>query len=304
MRFNSWVSEVGLQRDGRVDAALEQLAAKGHTYDRDGALWLATSQFGDETDRVLRRANGNTTYFADDIAYHLWKAEREFDLVLNLWSSEHRPYVERTRAALLAAGIDGSRFEFLICESAVLKRDGVTLRLGLAGGAPLLDEELDELGADVLKFFFGRERMDRVAEVDLEVAQRDDESNPAYAVQLLPARLARLIRETEGALAVGVFNPDIVSRSPESEADWAPGERELARLVALWPDAAEAATLGRQPDKIAAFVLDVARATRTLLAQTAPSLVPLPTRLELLRAAQMVATNALHVLDIEAREKF
>jgi arginyl-tRNA synthetase len=248
---------------------------------------------------VLRRSNNIPTYFAGDIAYHLWKFERGFDKIINIWSVEHKPYIQRTKAALQAAGIDESKFEFLVCENAVLKRDGVPLRLGVGGAALLLDEEMEELGMDALKFFFLRDNCEKTASVDLEIAGRDDESNPAYAVQLLPSRIGRLRREAEGKL--GSNGSQEVSGD---NVNFSAVEHELARLVALWPDVSQEATAARSPEKVVGFVLEMSTATRDLLKETAPSTVPLPHLIELLRAAGNVATSALKILGIEARERF
>lgn len=298
VRFDQWVSETDLARQGRVELTLERLREQGFTYERDGALWLQTSRFGDESDRVLTRSNGAPTYFAGDIAYHIWKGERGFERIITLWGAEHRPYIARTQAALEAAGCDGARYEFLICEGAVLQRDGATLRLGSGGGALLLDEEVAEIGADALKFGFLRVETSKVAAIELEIARRDDETNPAYAAQLLPSRLARLAREAQGQIAA---SPSVAE---EPEIAWSAGERELARLVALWPDEAAEAASRREPARVARFVAEMSAATRILLQKSPPSTAPLPQRLQLLRAAGNAALSALKMLGIEGREKF
>ncbi|RYE51818.1 MAG: hypothetical protein EOP21_00355 [Hyphomicrobiales bacterium] len=296
VRFDEWVSETNLRNEGRVEWMFNLLKERCYTYESDNALWLQTTKFGDETDRVLMRQNGKPTYFAGDIAYHIWKGERGFDRIINLWSAEHQPYIARTKAALQAAGADLDRFEFLVCEGAVLKRDGSPLRLGSGGGPLFLEEELAEIGADALKFNFLRAEIGKTAAIELE--SRDDESDPAYAAQLLPSRLARLERETQGQMGGATSN------AASDDIEWSPGERELARLVALWPDeAAEAARL-RQPAKVTRFIAELAAATRELLQKSSPGGAPLPQRLQLLRAAQSAATGALKILGIEAREKF
>jgi arginyl-tRNA synthetase len=299
VRFDEWVSETNLRREGRVEWMINLLKERGHTYESDNAVWLQTTKFGDDADRVLKRQNGQPTYFAGDIAYHIWKGERGFDRIINLWSAEHKPYVARTRAALEAAGSDLDRFEFIVCESAALKRDGAPLRLGSGGGPLLLEEEFGEIGVDALKFHFLRAEVSRIAEIELETARLDDETNPAYAAQLLPSRLARLEREAQGQMGHSA-----VPASTSGEIEWSPGERELARLVALWPDEASEAARLRQPARVTRFVAELASATRTLLQKSAPSSAPLPQRLQLLRAAHSAATGALKVLGIEAREKF
>ncbi len=294
-RFDSWVKESDLERDGHINRAFTVLDERGLTYKRDGALWLRTTQFGDDADRVLRRASGRATYFAGDIAYHLWKAERGFDRVLNVWGAGHKSYIPRTRAALRAAGIEEDKFEFLTVEEAILERDGVPIRLGLGGGPLVLDEEVEEIGADALHWFFTSKPAAKTATVDIEIATRDDESNPAYAAQLLPSRLATMRRQLEGQLSASTATED---------GGWNPGERELARLVALWPDCVESATTERAPEKIADFVSQMARSTRELTRNTAPSLAPTARRLELLRASGSVAANALKILGVDANERF
>ena len=307
VRFDEWTSEAGLRRSGRVEACLHSFQERGIAVEREGALWLLTSRFGDEADRVLRRANGAYTYLASDIAYHAWKAERGFDRIINLWTAEHGPYVERTRAALRAAELPVERFEFLLCEGANLKRDGVPLRLGLHGGPLALEEELGEIDADGLKFLFVLRDLKRVAEVDLEIAHRDDESNRAYAARLLPSRLARLLREAEAV--VPQLEPAQGSAgAPVSHATWAPGEAELARLVALWPDEAESSAAGNDASRIARFVLDMSAAVRELIKLYGPvsdlgGASPAD-RIQLLRASHTVASNALRLLGMEARERF
>ena len=301
-RFDDWVSEQNMERDGRVDAAIALLRARGHTYQSEGALWLKTSAWGDEADRVLKRGDGSPTYFAGDIAYHLWKAERDFDAVVNVWNVTHELYVRRTMAALRAAGAPEDRFEFVIVEGAQLKRDGVPLRIGVGGATITVNEELENLDGDRLKWFWLRVPAQKVADVDLETAARDDETNPAYAVQLLPSRLARLTREAQGRASQSQSQSQ--SQNANGEANWSAGERELGRLVALWPDTLEAAATRRAPELVASFALEMANATRELVALTAPSQLAAPRRLELLRAAGFVASAALRILGIEARDRF
>jgi arginyl-tRNA synthetase len=292
VRFDDWVSESSLRREGRVEAVLARLEESGYADVREGALWLQTAKFGDEADRVLRRSNGNVTYLAGDIAYHAWKAERGFDSIINVWSAEHRPYVDRTRAALRAADCPVEKFEFLICEGATLKRDGVPLRLSSGGGPLALEEELGQVDADTLKFMFVLRDANKSADVDLEIARRDDENNRAYAARLLPARLGRLLRETEARLQPG-----------DTATEWAPGELALARQVALWPDEAAEAAARREPARVARFVLEMAGTVRELVKVSPPGAAT-PERVQLLRAAYTVAGNALRLLGLEARDRF
>jgi len=301
VKFDEWVSERELVRSGRVEHLLRDYRERGLVEERDGAVWVLSSRFGDDADRPLIRANGEPTYLAGDIAYHLWKLERGFDTCIDLWSPEHQPYVQRTKAALGAAGAEVAHFEFLICHGAALKRDGVPLRLGISGGMLALEEELKELDRDTLKFLFLQTEMKRVAEVDLETARRDDESNPAYAVRLTASRLSRLLREAQAHLGPA-------PESGPAANEWAPAERTLARLVALWPAEAETAALRRDPARVARFALELASAARDLGRLYGPvsdlGLAPLRDRVALLRAASVVVANVLRTLGLEPDDRF
>jgi len=298
VRFDLWTSENALRAEGRVAAVVEKLQRLGHTYQREGALWLRTTAFGDEADRPLLRSNNQPTYLASDIAYHVFKFERGFDVVLNIWTAEHHPYMARTRAALSAIGIDVSRLETLVCEGARLLEDGK--RVEGADGAPLLlDDALGEVDADTLRLHLLLTPWDRVCDVDLEVATRDDEGNPAYAARLAPARLGAMIREGEVAQEREVV--PVVAGAAETELGVA--EKELARLVALWPDTAENAALRRDPQLVARWAVDFAGTVRHVLAASRPG-AGSSARLNLLRGARAAIRSALHLLGVEAGERF
>ena len=283
VRFDVWTSESSLKNEGRVENALKKLRERGLITERDGAEWLQTTRFGDDADRVLVRAGGRPTYLASDIAYHIFKNERGFDLLLNIWTSEHKPYVERTRAALSAAGCDAQKLEVLTCENARLLRDSRPISRGANGDDFSLDEVLNTLDADTLKFFFLRQSADESIAIDDEIARRDDETNPAYAVRLLPTRLQTMISQAQATGA-------------SKEIEYSNEEREIARLVALWPDTIRNATLERAPHRIVAFLVDLANSTRDVLKS---SRVDAPgANIEVLQSARVVAQNALTVLGL------
>ncbi|MDQ3815844.1 MAG: DALR anticodon-binding domain-containing protein [Armatimonadota bacterium] len=301
VNFDVWASENALRREGRVSAAIEKLKQRGYTYERDGALWLRTSAFGDEADRPLVRANSQPTYLAADIAYHSFKFERGFDLLLNIWTMEHRPYAMRTRAALRAAGCDAERLEVLLCESARLLRDGRAVITDKGGGPLTLEEAMRDIDPETLRFWFLGRDWNEVVEVEIEVACRDDEANPGYAARLAPARLGTMIRELEAVPGnAGAMNQPLAATS------WSTEERELLRLVALWPDEAETAAQRREPQRVARFVTEMAAAVRQLLAESGATVAEshAPARLQLLRAAQITVSNALHLCGVEVRERF
>lgn len=292
VRFDLWTSENGLRNEGRVQNAVEKLREAGHVYEKDGALWLKTSQFGDSSDHPVVRHNNEPTYLASDIAYHVWKFNRAFDLVVNIWSGEHRPYVARTHAALQAIGGDTQKLEIIVCEGARLRLDGETLE-GRDGTPLLLQEARGEVDLESLRLHLLLADWEEVAKIDVETVLRDDEQNPAYSARLAPSRLATMIRTAEAQV-------DGQNLAVSSEST--PAEAELARLVALWPDTAENAALHRAPQRVARWTTEFASAVRQLLMAQSPDSGP--QNLELLRGAQSAIHSALILLGIEVKEKF
>jgi arginyl-tRNA synthetase len=286
VHFDVWTSESALGRDYLIESVIEKLRANGSLREQDGVTWLTTTAFGDEADRLLQRANGQYTYLAADIAYHAYRFERGYGRLLNIWTAEHRQYVERTHAALRAAGFPAEALDVLLCEKATLLRDGEPVQT--QGDEPTLDEVLDQIEAETLRFLLLLPEWDTPATVETEVAARDDESNPAYAARLLPARLGTLLRQAENAKI-------------EDQKSKTASETQLARLVALWPEEVESAAREQRPQRIARFVLEMSEATRELLATTRPSAMLC---IEVLHAAQVVAQNALRILGIEPRAQF
>lgn len=300
VRFDVWTSEAALRNEGRVESVLRKLAERGESYENNGATWLRTTKYGDLSDRVLVRENGEPTYLASDIAYHVFKFERGFDVVFNIWTGEHREYIERTRAALTAAGCDAARLEVVACEGARWLVDDKPVARGREGGAFSLNEALQELEHGTLRFLLLRADWDSVVTIDAEQAQRDDESNPGYAARLLPSRLATLIREAEANPAADAADSDAVAGDA---VDWNAEGQAIARLVALWPETAQSAAAERAPHKVAEYVGELASAVRAGLKVARPGSLS-ANGLEVLRAAHVVAVNALGVLGIEASDKF
>jgi len=296
VRFDVWTSEEALQREGRIASVVRKLQERGQVDVREDTLWLRTTDFGDEADRPLVRSNGESSYLAADIAYHCFRFERGFDLLLNIWTAQHRPYVARTRAALRAAGCDANRLEVLLAGNARLLRDGELLTAGRDGGAVTLQEALHDIDADTLRFWFLQRDWDDVLEIDLELARREEESYPAYAARLAPTRFGTMIRQLEALPEDGEAGGQSTALTDE--------ERELARLVAMWPDEAETAACERKPQRVARFVLEIATAVRHLLAADNGSSQSRRECLPLLRATQVTVSNALRTLGIEADEKF
>ncbi|HEX8235337.1 MAG TPA: arginine--tRNA ligase [Abditibacteriaceae bacterium] len=298
VRFDVWTSEQALRDEGRVTASLQKLRERGHLYERDGAEWLRTTTFGDNADRTVVRTNGKPTYLATDIAYHGFKLERGFDRLINIWSAEHRQYIARTRAALLAGGCDADKVEVIPCENSRWLREGAPVRRGAGGGVFTMDEALRAVGRDTLRFLLVRRGWDDIVDIDAETARRDDETNPAYAARLVPARLSTLIREAEARAGSGTVGTIEYSQ-------WSEAEQSVARLVALWPDVALGAATRRAPQEVAQFVSELAAGVRDIVKTAQPNndTAINAVRLPLLQAARVVAANALQALGVDAATK-
>lgn len=297
--FDEWISEQALLREGRIAFIIQRLAQRGHIVEKGGATWLVSSALGDESDRPLQRESGEFTYLATDLAYHAFKLERGFDLLINIWTAAHRTYIERTRIALRAAGYHEAVIEMIACDGARLLRDGAVVKRG--NETPSLNDALSETDAATLRFSMLLRGWDETADFDLDAARRDDESNAAYAAQLLYSRLGTLLRESQAEAQAGTETPNEAREySQLFSGDGA--ARDLARLIAQWPDAAQDAAQSRAPQRIARFVLEIAAAARALAAS--PEKSGGAARIELLQAAQITASAALRSLGIEPKERF
>jgi len=284
VQFDLWVYETALINEGRVQLAIKQLQEHDAMIERDGASWIATSHWGDDADRPLIRATGAPTYLATDIAYHLFRFERGYDTLINIWSNEHQQYVKRTHAALAAAGYDDERLKVLLCAPVQWNNDGV--KVSEEDAPATVDEALAAFDVNTLRLALLLRQGDAPAVLDRELLSRDDESNPAYQVQLLSARLAQIQR-------------DNAARQVPFDK-WELAQQNLARWVAQWPDEVETATAQLAPHRIAGYLQQGAKNVKHLL--TAHRInEPLDDRL--LTAARQVARNAFDILGVEVTEK-
>ncbi len=194
--IDTWSSERRLRESGAVEHAVEELRARGHVYESEGAVWLRTTEFGDDKDRVLIRADGEPTYFAPDIAYHLDKIERDHQRLINVLGADHHGYVPRMRAALAALGFDPDRFEAPIMQMVSVVEGGERRRMGKrSGDFVTLDELIDDIGVDATRFFMLQRSHDTTIDIDLELARSTSQDNPVYYVQYAHARIASILRK-------------------------------------------------------------------------------------------------------------
>ncbi len=297
--FDRWLSERSLHHSGRVARALKRLEERGHIYERDGAIWFRSSSFGDEKDRVVRRENGEHTYFASDIAYHLDKFERGFDLMIDVWGADHHGYLPRVKGALAGLGLNPEQLTIALVQFAVLYRGGQKVPMSTRAGEFVTLRELRrEVGNDAARFFYMLRKSDQHLDFDLDLAKSSSNENPVYYVQYAHARVCSLLEQWNGAAA------DLVSADTAALAS----EQELALLSRLmeYPEAVEGAARDLAPHLIAFYLRQLAaefhsyyNATRILVDEE----VVKHARLALACAVRQVLRNGLALLGVSAPEK-
>ena len=253
--FDTWFSEASLHEGSptAVQRSFAELEQRGVTYRSEGALWLRSSQFGDEKDRVLERASGAHTYLASDVAYHQDKRAREFDRMIDVWGADHHGYVQRTQAHFQALGGEPGQLELVIMQFVhVVERGERSSMSKRRGEFVTLDDLMDQIGVDATRFFLLQRSHDTTVDLDLDLAREQSAENPVYYVQYAHARIASMLRKAgEERVAAALAAP--------MEAPLHPAERSLIkRLIAFPPEAAEAADR-RAPHRMATYALDLAQ---------------------------------------------
>jgi arginyl-tRNA synthetase len=302
VHFDAWFSEKKLYRQKKVERAIEDLRGKGLAYEKDGALWLKTSQYGDEKDRVLVKAAGEKTYFASDVAYHKDKLDRGFDVLINVWGADHHGYVPRMKAALAAMGKDESALKIVLVQLVSLMRDGKPVAMSTrAGEFTTLRDVVDEVGRDAARFFFLMRRPDSQLDFDLELAKRQSSENPVYYVQYAHARICSIFRE---ALKKDVGLPrledvDLRVLSLQEELD-------LLKGLAAYPEVIEGSALSLEPHRIPFYLMELASLFHSYYNKhrvISSDVEITRARLLLVHAIQGVIKSALGILGISAPEK-
>ena len=250
VRFDNWYSERSLYETGKVEAALDDLRRRGHIYDSEGAVWLRTTEFGDDKDRVLIRSDGEPTYFASDVAYHRDKLERGFERLLNVLGADHHGYVARVKAALQALGADPDRFEALLMQLVHVVDGGERAQMSKRRGEFVsLDELIDDIGTDAARFLMLQRSHDRTVDLDLELARRQSQDNPVYYVQYAHARIASILRKAgEDAPEQAVADLDATLDAPVE-----PSERALVKRLLELPGEVGSAAEARAPHRLCAY---------------------------------------------------
>jgi arginyl-tRNA synthetase len=254
VRFDTWFSERDLYRRGEVEEALARLEQGGHSYLSEGALWLRTTDFGDDKDRVLIRANGEPTYLAADVAYHWDKLERGFGRLINVLGADHHGYAPRQRAAIAALGADPDSFEALIMRLVHVVEGGERAQMSKRSGDFVsLDELLDDIGVDAARWFMLWRSHDTTVDLDLELARRESSDNPVYYVQYAHARIASILRK---AAAEGDVAGAAGAATPGTPLE--PSEKALVKRLLELPEEIGEAAERRAPHRVCAYSTAVA----------------------------------------------
>ncbi|HEX3263543.1 MAG TPA: arginine--tRNA ligase [Solirubrobacterales bacterium] len=264
VRFDTWSSERSMYERGAVESTLERLRESGHVYEREGAVWLRTTSFGDEKDRVLIRSDGEPTYFAPDIAYHYDKLGRGDDHLIDVLGADHHGYVPRMRAAIAALGEDADRFEVQMIQMVHLAVRGERAQMSKRQGTFVaLDDLIDDIGTDATRFFLLQRSHETMVDVDLDLARKESPDNPVYYVQYAHARIASILRK---ARAEDAAPPDegpdgvderAVAAAAEGEGALAtsaePAERALIQRLLELPMEVQTAAERRTPHRLTAY---------------------------------------------------
>ncbi len=254
--FGHWFSEQSLYDSGAVQAVIQDLKSRNIIYEHDGALWFRTKDFGDEKDRVVVRANGLTTYFASDIAYHKNKFERRFDRIIDIWGADHHGYVPRVSASIRALGHDGDRFQVLLIQLVNLLRGGKPVAMSTrAGEFVTLREVIDEVGRDAARFLFLLRHYESPLDFDLELAKKQSNENPVYYVQYVHARISNILKKAEERGYRHIDWHDDFSRILTL-----PEELQLIKLMARYPDVVAASARLMEPHRIPFYMRELAAA--------------------------------------------
>lgn len=302
VEYDVWYSERTLADRGLVNQAIERLREAGHIYEQDGALWFRSTEFGDEKDRVVQRDNGQTTYFASDIAYHMDKLDRGFERVIDVWGADHHGYVPRVKAALQAMGEDPARLDVLLVQFAILYRGGERVQMSTRSGSFVTLRELrEEVGEDAARFFYVMRAASQHLDFDLDLAKSQSSDNPVYYIQYAHARVASVMRQlAEKGLAHDPAHGAAQAHRLESTQ-----ESALIGQLARFPELIEDAATAAEPHQIAHFLRELAQnfhawynAEQFLVEDAALR----DARLNLCLAVQQVIRNGLGLLGVSAPE--
>jgi len=300
--YHEWFSERVLMEDGSIKDALNRLETAGYLYQKEGATWFASSRLGDEKDRVVIRENGQSTYFASDIAYHMNKLDRGFDQIINIWGADHHGYIPRVRAAMRALGADESKLKILLVQFAILYRGSEKVPMSTRSGEFVTLRQLrSEVGTDAARFFYVMRKSEQHMDFDLKLATSKTNENPVFYVQYAHARICSVLRQLddkglERDLVLGMENLDRLTE---------PHESALITTLSKYPEVLEKAALQYEPHQLIHYLRDLANNFHTYYNAhqfLVDDAALRNARLNLICSAKQVLANGLSILNINTPE--
>ncbi|GLX71340.1 arginine--tRNA ligase [Paenibacillus glycanilyticus] len=300
--FDIWYSETSLYESGLVEQALEALKAKGQVYEEEGATWLSTMPYGDDKNRVLVKNDGSYTYLTPDIAYHRDKFSRGYDKMINIWGADHHGYIPRVKAAMAALGNDPDKLVVLIAQMVSLFQDGEKVKMSKrTGKAVTMQDLMDEVGVDAIRYFFTMRSMDSHLDFDMDLAISTSNENPVFYVQYAHARICSIFRQAE---------EQNVALLPISEIDFgklnSEAEFDLLRKLGELPQEVSEAAAQYAPHRLVRYVYELAsqfhsyyKAERVITEDAAQT----QARIALLGAVRTVLANTLRLVGVSAPER-
>lgn len=299
--FDNWFSEQSLYDDHKVTEVLEYLRESGYVYDKDGATWLRSTDFGDDKDRVLIKQDGSYTYLTPDIAYHKNKYDRGYDQIINVWGADHHGYISRMKAAIQALGLPVDKFDVKIIQIVNLLEEGQTVRMSKRDGTAVsLRELMDEVGVDAVRYYFVMRSNESQLDFDIDLARSESNDNPVYYVQYAHARICTMLKQAEakGFAIDQTFDPTLLTT-----------EKEIALLKQLgdFPQVIAEAAEKAAPQRVTHYVFDLASHLHSfynaekVLDEDHIELTN--ARIALVKAVRITIANALRLLGVTAPEK-
>lgn len=297
VHFDVWSSEQQLHDSGKVEKVLQQLSELGVTYEKEDALWFASSKYGDDKDRVLRKSDGSYTYLVPDIAYHITKFERGFDKLVNLWGADHHGYIPRMKAAMQALGKDANQLEVDIIQMVRLVENKEEIKMSKrTGNAVTVRELCEEVGVDAVRYFFVQRALDTHLDFDLALARKQSNDNPVYYAQYAHARICSILKQADGFPSCNSY--ELLNDEKEVQ---------LLKYINEFPAVVADAAKHRAPNKVCNYIQKLAayfhsfynackvidNTDKTRSAQ----------RLALLKATKITLKNALYLIGVEAADK-
>lgn len=299
VEYDNWYSEKSLHQSGMIQESIDFLREKGLVFENEGALWLKTTEFGEEKDEVIQRSNGIPTYFAADIAYHKDKFQRGFDLLINIWGADHHGHVARMKGAMGAIGYDPENLQIIIMQLVRLFRGKDIVRMSKRTGTYVtLNELVDEVGKDAARYFFAMRSPDSHLDFDLDLAKEESADNPVYYVQYGHARICSIIKASgKDSFEVNPINLKLLNTDEE---------KALMRKIADFPEEVRLAAKNMEPHKLTNYAHELASQFHSFynnckVLGSEPTLME--ARLALVYATRITLKNILVLLGVDAPER-